>query len=104
MLTKQTSSDDALKCPLELDASGRLCECGDSVLEKNSLAIGGAQVNLPDESEAEAAMVSLKKSGKRSLKRSELEKITEKLYNLEPCTLPEKSLNLELDLYQMEDY
>jgi hypothetical protein len=37
-------------------------------------------------------------------KTSRLEKATHCLYDLEAAHEPEKHLNLDLDLYQMEDY
>jgi len=33
-----------------------------------------------------------------------LEKLTCHLYDLEDCNGPEKRLNIDLDLYQMEEY
>lgn len=35
---------------------------------------------------------------------SRLSKATQNLYDLEESTGPEKTLNIDLDLYQMEDY
>ncbi|MDR2203905.1 MAG: hypothetical protein LBE76_06380 [Nitrososphaerota archaeon] len=35
--------------------------------------------------------------------KTQLEKITNKLYNLENCQTTEKILNIDLDLYQMDD-
>ena len=37
-------------------------------------------------------------------KRSRLEKATSHLYDLEDCSGPEKTLNIDFGLYQMEDY
>ena len=37
-------------------------------------------------------------------KKTRLEKVTAHLYNLEEAHCPEQCLNLDLDLYQMEDY
>jgi hypothetical protein len=36
--------------------------------------------------------------------KSLLEKATSKLCNIENCTPPEKTLNIDLNLYQMEEY
>ena len=103
-MTKHSSSEDVLKCPLDLDESNKFGRCADNLLEKNALAIGGAQVTLTEDDKVKITLVKAKKAGKRGVKQSQLEKATEKLYNLEPCSLPEKPLNVDLDLYQMEDY
>ena len=52
----------------------------------------------------EITLVNSKKTRKRGVKRGQLGKVIEKLYDLEPCSLPEKPLHIDLDLYQMEDY
>ena len=62
--------------------------------------IGDAQVSLVQDSKLKIPLVKVRKT----VKKSRLGKITEKLYNLEPCNLPEKPLNVDLGLYQMEDY
>jgi hypothetical protein len=36
--------------------------------------------------------------------KNQLEKATSQLYNLENCYTTEKILNIDLDLYQMEEY
>jgi hypothetical protein len=36
--------------------------------------------------------------------KTPLQKATNKLYNIEKYSTPEKTLNINLDLYQMEDY
>jgi hypothetical protein len=41
---------------------------------------------------------------KVTVKKSRLEKATSHLYDLEENHAPEKTLNIDLDLYQMEDY
>jgi hypothetical protein len=41
---------------------------------------------------------------KVTVKKSRLEKATCQLYDLEDYAGPERRLNIELDLYQMEDY
>ena len=41
---------------------------------------------------------------KVTVKKTRLEKATSNLYDLEDCCGPEKTLNIELGLYQMEDY
>jgi hypothetical protein len=103
-LTKHTSSEEALKCPLDLDEVSKVSADADSLMEKNMIAIGGGHVSLVEEGKVEITLVKAKKARKRSVKRSQLDKVTKKLYDLEPCSLPEKPLHIELDLYQMEDY
>jgi hypothetical protein len=41
---------------------------------------------------------------KMTPKKSRLEKATCNLYDLEDCSGPEKTLNIDFGLYQMEDY
>ncbi|MCW3995858.1 MAG: hypothetical protein NWE98_06885 [Candidatus Bathyarchaeota archaeon] len=41
---------------------------------------------------------------KVTTRKSRLEKATRNLYDLEDCLGPEKPLNIDLGLYQMEDY
>jgi hypothetical protein len=41
---------------------------------------------------------------KVTVKKSRLDKATSHLYDLENCNGPEKALNIDLGLYQMEDY
>jgi hypothetical protein len=41
---------------------------------------------------------------KVTVKKSRLEKVTSHLYDLEDSCGPEKTLNIDLGLYQMEDY
>ena len=36
--------------------------------------------------------------------KSQIEKVTSQLYNIENCNIAEKTLNIDLDLYQMENY
>jgi len=41
---------------------------------------------------------------KVTAKKSRLEKVTSHLYDLDDCGGPEKTLNIDLGLYQMEDF
>jgi hypothetical protein len=103
-LTKHTSPEETLKCPLDLEEVGKVGADADTLLEKNILATGGGRVNLIEEGKVEITLVNSKKTRKRGVKRGQLGKVIEKLYDLEPCSLPEKPLHIDLDLYQMEDY
>lgn len=100
MLTKQANPEDTIKCHLEIDATDKLNENMNDLIEKNALVISSAKINVVEEDKVKIALVKARKN----VKKSKFEKITEKLYDLEPRGLPEKQLNIDLDLYQMEDY
>lgn len=100
-MTKHVAPEEVLKCPLGLDEAGKVGEGVGKLLETNTLAIGGGRVSLVEE---EVKIPLVKARARKSVRRSRLAKATEKLYNLEPCGLPEKPLNVDLGLYQMEDY
>ena len=93
-------SEEALKCSLGLDEAGKVGEGVNKLLENTALVIVSAQVNLVQGAKLEIPLVKARKT----VKKSRLGKITEKLYNIESCDLPEKPLNVDLGLYQMEDY
>ena len=99
-LTKHVTPEEALKCPLGLEEAGKIGGGVNKMLANNALVISGAHVSLVEEDKVKIPLVKARKS----VKRSRLAKVTEKLYNLEPCGLPEKPLNVDLGLYQMEDY
>jgi len=100
-LTKQEPIEPTLKCHGVLDEAGKVGVGSVSeMLEKNALSICAAQVN-PEELPKSKATLVRNKTGSR---RSKLGKVTEKLFNLESCGEPEKTLKIDLDLYQMEDY
>ena len=99
-MTKHVTAEEALKCSLGLDEAGKVGEGVNKLLENTALVIGSAQVNLVQDSKLKIPLVKARKS----VRKSRLGKITEKLYDLESCDLPEKPLNVDLGLYQMEDY
>jgi hypothetical protein len=99
-LTKHVTPEETLKCSLGLDETSKVGEGVNKLLENNPLVIGSAQVNLVQDSKLKIPLVKARKT----VRKSRLGKITEKLYNLESCDLPEKPLNVDLGLYQMEDY
>jgi len=99
-LTKHATQEEALKGPLGLDDAGKLHTGVNKLLENNALVISSAHVSITDEDKVKIPIAKPRKN----VKRSRLGKITAKLYNLEPCNLPEKPLNIDLNLYQMEDY
>jgi hypothetical protein len=89
--------DEALKSTLTLE------DIKVAVIPKmidNSLVIGDS--NIADKPKAKIRMA---KQQKAAMKRtSRLEKATTYLYDLEECHATEKPLNIDLGLYQMEDY
>ena len=89
--------DEALKSTLTLE------DIKVEIIPKmidNSLVIGDS--NIVHKSKTKVRMV---KQQKASIKRSSrLEKATQQLYDLEEYHSPEKPLNIDLGLFQMEDY
>jgi hypothetical protein len=67
----------------------------------HSMVIGGSQIVRKPKSKMNDRMVKSKMPVKRT---SRLEKATEHLYDLEDAHGPEKPLNIDFGLYQMEDY
>ena len=69
----------------------------------HSMIIGEAQVARKPKSTSKMKVRMVK--GKAPIeKTSRLEKVTAHLYNLENACGPEKKLNVDFGLYQMEDY
>jgi len=99
-LTKPTNPEDVIKTPIGLDEPCRIDTCVTSLIEKNTNVIRNTHLTVPDE---DLVKLPLAKS-RKMIKKGKLARVTEKLYNLEPYGLPEKPLNIDLDLYQMEDY
>ena len=67
----------------------------------NSIVIGGPHIVRKPRNKMNVRMVKNKVPPKRT---SRLERATQCLYDLEESHEPEKHLNIDLDLYQMEDY
>ena len=89
--------DEALK-PLGIDDAK--LEVIPKIID-NSIVIGGPQIVRKPKNKMNIRMVKNKMPPKRT---SRLEKATRCLYDLEAAHEPEKPLNLDLNLYQMEDY
>ena len=90
-------NDDALKCSLCLD------DIKVEVLPKiidNTMILGTTNVIGKPKEKMKNRMV----KAKMTVKKSRLEKATNHLYDLENSYGPEKTLNIDLGLYQMEDY
>ena len=94
-LTKNIHDD--MKCPLSLEEAK--IEVAPQIIN-NNLVIGASNVMRKPRGKVKARMV----KAKVTVKKSRLEKATCQLYDLEDCAGPERRLNIELDLYQMEDY
>ena len=89
--------DDALKCPLGMD------DVKVEVVPKiinNTMVIGAPNISRKPKEKMKVRMV----KAKMTTKKSRLEKATSHLYDLEDSIGPEKTLNIDFGLYQMEDY
>ena len=96
-LTKHVH-DEALKAPFTIEDAK--VEVVPKIID-NSMVIGGSEIVHKPKNKMKVRMVKSKMPPKRV---SHLENATSQLYNLEESHGPEKPLNLDLDLYQMEDY
>ncbi len=67
----------------------------------HSMVIGGEQIVRKPKNKMKVRMVKTKMPVKKT---SRLEKATSHLYDLEDAHGPEKPLNIDFGLYQMEDY
>ena len=97
-MTKHPLHDEVLKNPLNIE------DIKVEVVPKmidNSMVIDGTQVVRKPKNKMKVGMTKSKMTPKRT---SRLEKATNCLYDLEEAHEPEKTLNLTLSLYQMEDY
>ena len=90
--------DEALKAPISFE------DAKVDIVPKmvdNSLVISVPRVARKPRNKINGGMVKSKVPSKRV---SRLDKATQQLYNLEELHGPEKSLNIDFGLYQMEDY
>ena len=99
-MTKPINPEDVLKTPIGLDEPYRIDACVTGLIEKNTNVIRKTHLTVPEE---DLVKLPLAKS-RKTTKKGKLGRVIGKLYNLEPYGLPEKPLNIDLDLYQMEDY
>ena len=100
MLTKQEPIENTLKCNLAIDEPSKVGLDLSKLVEENLVAMFIPKAFPEQQPKLKGAHV-----GKKAKpKRSRLARITQRLYDLESCNEPEKPLNIELDLYQMEDY
>ena len=96
-LTKHVH-DEAFKYPLTLEDAK--VEIVPKIID-NSMVISGTHVVRNPKGKMKVRMVKPKVTVKSS---SRLEKATQHLYDLEEAHEPEKPLNIDFGLYQMENY
>ena len=97
-MTKQPPDETGLKCHVTLEEGAKV-SVTDAIVT-NALAIYGSYVEPLPEGKPKRALV---KNRVVSL-RSRLGKIMRRLHDLETEGEPEKKLNVDLDLYQMENF
>jgi len=90
--------DDALKMHLTLEDSK--IEVVPEMID-NRMVIRGTHINAQPNNNLKINLVKPKVAAKKT---SRLEKATMHLYDLEAHKEPEKQLNIDLDLYQMENF
>jgi hypothetical protein len=88
---------DELKCHLPLDDAK--VEVAPQIID-NTVMIGAPRVMGKPQVKVKSRMV----KAKVTVKKSRLERTTSHLYDLEDSCTAEKTLNIDLDLYQMEDF
>ncbi len=87
---------DELKCHLPLDDAK--VEVAPQIID-NTMVIRAPHVMHKTQGKVKSRMVK-----KVTAKKSRLERATNNLYDLEDSCAPEKALNIDLGLYQMEDF
>jgi hypothetical protein len=99
-LTKHTPDENALRCHVALEGANKVGLSVSGLLEKNAFVIPDAHIGFEEEVKPKVRLAKTKMNSRRN----RLGKITQKLYDLEPDGKPEKALNIDLDLYQMENF
>lgn len=99
-MTKQESTENTLKSQLSIEDANRVSLGVGKLVEENIASLCNHHVLVEQEPKVRVARV----VRKAYPKRSRLGKVTQRLYNLEHGNEPERSLNIELDIYQMETY
>lgn len=99
-MTKHTADETTLKCHISVEGDNKVSESATKIMDNNALAI--YDVNAIPENQLKTTPI---KTGIKS-ETDRLGKIMPELYNLENCIGSEKSvkIDLDLDLYQMENY
>ncbi len=99
-MTKQASDEAALKCHMTLEEGNKIIENTAKMMDITALVVCSAQMHPEREGKPKLAIV---RTRVNSL-RSRLGRIMHRLYDLESDNEPEKPLNIDLDLYQMENF
>ena len=87
---------------MTIEEANRVGEIVTEMMDGSALVIWGARVNPEQEGKLKVTLV-MTGINSQSV-HSELKKIAPQLYNLETYAEPENSLNIDLNLYQMENY
>jgi hypothetical protein len=108
-LTKHIVVDEGFpKYHMPLEEANKFIEANVKVLDgRSSLGLSRVGVKPIEEVVAKSSMVKPRMNNARANSfKCRLGKIMQKLYDLEPQCVPEKSLNVDLgvNLYQMEDF
>ena len=98
-MTKQ-ADEVTLKGHLPLEGANKIIESTTEMVCNEALVICSAHVKPMEESVPKIAPVKISLGSLRS----KVERIMHKLYDLESDGEPEKPLDIDLDLYQMENY
>ncbi len=101
MLTKHLV-DDSLKCHLDANLDDTKISVVPQVLD-NTLSLLAPGVHVPTDVAVAPKKISVVKA-KVTARKTRLEKATSQLYDLESGCGPEKALDIDLGLYQMEEY
>ena len=101
-MTKQTADETTLKCHVTVEGANKVSENVTKMMDNNALII--CDVNASPEKEDQLKTTPIKTGIKSETNR--LGKIMPELYNLENCIVSEKpvKIDLDLDLYQMENF
>ncbi len=98
-MTKHEPIETGLKCHLSIEDTNPTNLNVNDLMAENVAKLYASRVYLE---ETPKLNVRVKKA--RNTKRSILSRAIRKLYNMESSVEPEKPLNIDLDLYQMETY
>jgi len=98
-----TKHDDLLKCRIDETFDDTKIEITPQLID-NTLNLCTPECD-PFDSEIQTVVTTRNSLVKPKMTtRVQIEKATHYLYDLENCSTTEKTLNIDLDLYQMEDY
>ena len=89
--------EDALKLPLSLEDAK--IEVTPKIID-NTMVLGAPSIMPKPKGKMKTRMV----KAKVTVKKTRLDRATSHLYDLEDTCGPEKPLNIDFGLYQMEDY